>query len=90
MPLPPFRPTAGRSRVRSLGEEFLAEIGGACLRLSERLSLGRSSIRPRGSPRIQLGRRRPWVLTQGLRRGAHGADEPRAIAKLAGCDSDGS
>jgi len=30
------------------------------------------------------------VLTQGLRRGAHGANEPRSIAKLAGCDGDGS
>src|SRR5882757_1572732 len=33
---------------------------------------------------------RDWVLTQGVRRGAHGANEPRSIAKLAGCDGDGS
>lgn len=30
------------------------------------------------------------VLTQRLRRGAHGADESRSIAKLAGRDGDGS
>src|SRR5882762_5275430 len=30
------------------------------------------------------------VLTQGLRRGPRGADEPSAIAKLAGCNGNGS
>jgi hypothetical protein len=30
------------------------------------------------------------VLTQGLPRGPRGADEPRAIAKPAGCDGNGS
>jgi hypothetical protein len=43
-----------------------------------------------GSPRIQLALRRPRVLTQSVRRGAHGPNEPRSIAKLAGCDIDGS
>ena len=42
-----------------------------------------------GSPQIRR-LRRLGVLTHGLRRGAYGANEPRSIAKLAGCDGDGS
>ena len=41
-------------------------------------------------PWIHLTLRRLRLLTQGVRRGAHGANEPRSIAKLAGCDGDGS
>jgi hypothetical protein len=43
-----------------------------------------------GSPQIQRALRMLRVLTQRLRRGAHGANEPRSIAKPAGCDGDGS
>ena len=43
-----------------------------------------------GSPCIQLALRRFRVLSQGVGRGAHCANEPRSIAKLAGCDGDGS
>jgi hypothetical protein len=43
-----------------------------------------------GSPRIQLAVRSFRVQTQGLPRGPRGADEPRAITELAGCDVDGS
>jgi hypothetical protein len=43
-----------------------------------------------GSPQIQRSLRELRVLTQGLPRGPRGADEPRAIAKPAGCDGNGS
>jgi hypothetical protein len=41
-------------------------------------------------PEIQRSLRELGVLTQCLSRGPRGADEPRAIAKLAGRDGNGS
>ena len=41
-------------------------------------------------PWIHLKLRRLRLLTQGMHRGAHGANQPRSIAELAGCDGDGS
>ena len=43
-----------------------------------------------GSPQIQRSLRGLRVLTQRLPRGPRGADEPRAIAKQAGFDGNGS
>ncbi len=42
------------------------------------------------SPRSELAACNSCVLTQAVRRGANGTNEPGSIAKLAGCDGDGS
>lgn len=52
--------------------------------------ISRNDFVRNGSPRIQRSLRRLRVLTQRLPRGPRGADEPRAIAKQAGFDGNGS
>ena len=59
---------------------------------SPRQCRGAPRCRCDGSLRIQLTVltvRRFGVVTQGVRRGAHGANEPCSIAKPAGCDGNG-
>ena len=52
--------------------------------------ISRNDFVRNGSPQIQRSLRGLRVLTQGPPRGPRGADEPRAIAKPAGCDGNGS
>src|SRR5260221_13581071 len=58
--------------------------------LLSNLIISRNDFVRNGSPQIQRSLRGLRVLTQGLPRGPRGADEPRAIAKPAGGDGNGS